>query len=112
VAVAVAGGEPVPVGLGVGVLVGVAVFVGVALGVREVLEVSRRVLTPHAGGLVVSGQLSGVFGAYDGILGEVCLALGDVDAARRHLTAALELLERTGNVQWTARARTALDACS
>jgi hypothetical protein len=84
----------------------------VALGDREVLEDSRRVLAPHAGRLVVTGQLSGVFGAYDGILGEVCLALGDVDAARRHLTAALELLERTGNVQWTARARTALDACS
>jgi tetratricopeptide (TPR) repeat protein len=84
----------------------------VALGDREVLEDSRRVLTPYSGRLVVTGQLSGVYGAYDGILGEVCLALGDTDAARRHLAAALELLEPGGNVRWTARARAALDACS
>ncbi len=82
------------------------------VGDRDVLEDCRRVLEELSGRLVITGQLSGMFGSYDGMLGEVCLALGDLPAAQHHLAVAVQLLEGAGNVFWTARARAALEACS
>jgi hypothetical protein len=81
------------------------------LGDLPAVRESRRLLEPLAGQLAVAGTTTNVFGAYDGHLGEASLALGEVDRARRELTAAVALLERNGAAYWLTRVRQALANC-
>ncbi|GAA3609227.1 BTAD domain-containing putative transcriptional regulator [Microlunatus ginsengisoli] len=83
----------------------------VALGERGVIADSRDALAPFSGGLCVNGVTSSIIGAYDGHLGEAELALGELDAARDRLAAAVDLLERNGGAYWLERARQALAKC-
>ncbi|HEY6740863.1 MAG TPA: BTAD domain-containing putative transcriptional regulator [Lapillicoccus sp.] len=82
------------------------------VGDLGVVRVSRDLFEPFSGQLAVTGTTTNVFGAYDGHLGEASLALGEVDRARRELTAAVRLLERNGAAYWLVRARQALANCA
>jgi hypothetical protein len=82
------------------------------VGDLTTVQESRLLLEPFAGQLAVTGTTTNVFGAYDGHLGEASLALGEVERARRELTAAVALLERNGAAYWLTRARQALANCT
>jgi DNA-binding SARP family transcriptional activator len=82
------------------------------VGDLPTVQESRLLLEPFAGQLAVTGTTTNVFGAYDGHLGEASLALGEVERARRELTAAVALLERNGAAYWLTRARQALANCT
>jgi hypothetical protein len=63
----------------------------------------RAALSPYQGRLVSGGMSAAYLGAVDHVLGELALAAGDADAARRHLSAAVEVHERHGQQPWVAR---------
>jgi DNA-binding SARP family transcriptional activator/tetratricopeptide (TPR) repeat protein len=60
-------------------------------------------LTPYEGRLVSGGMSAAYLGAVDHVLGELALAAGDAQAARRHLSAAVEVHERHHQAPWAAR---------
>jgi hypothetical protein len=76
-------------------------------GVPECAQVYAA-LAPYAGCAVVVGVAVGFAGAVDHHLGLLARALGDEAAARKHLTAALDIHERLGAVPWALWTRTAL----
>lgn len=83
----------------------------ILLGELDHVRRCRQLLTPFRGGLVVTGTCLGIFGAYDGHLGEAAFALGDHATARTELGSAIELLRRAGATYWLRRAREALARC-
>lgn len=83
----------------------------IRLGELDQIRRCRVLLAPFSGGLVVNGTCLGIYGAYDGHLGEAALALGDHATARAELGAAVELLRRAGATYWLRRAREALARC-
>ncbi|CCH79657.1 Transcriptional regulator, SARP family (fragment) [Nostocoides japonicum T1-X7] len=83
----------------------------ILLGELDHVRRCRELLAPFRGGLVVTGTCLGIYGAYDGHLGEAALALGDHATARTELGAAVELLQRAGATYWLRRAREALARC-
>ena len=89
----------------------VRTHLAVRLGELDQVRRCRELLTPFRGGLAVNGTCLSIYGAYDGHLGETSLALGDRDTARTELTAAVELLHRSGARYWLRRARAALARC-
>lgn len=74
-----------------------------ALGRRDHLATIRDHLRPHAGFLAVAGTGS-AFGDVDLALARCELALGDPDAALRHVDASVEVCGRSGDNPWLARA--------
>lgn len=89
----------------------VRAHLAIRLGELDHVRRCRELLAPFAGGLVVNGTCLGIYGAYDGHLGETALALGDLAMARTELGAAVELLRRAGATYWLHRAREALARC-
>ena len=73
-----------------------------AVGDREMAEVVRRELDPHAGTTVVVGHGVGFYGATDRYLGMLDATLSDWDRAESHFESALELNRRMGAVTWEA----------
>jgi DNA-binding SARP family transcriptional activator len=83
----------------------------ILLGELDHVRRCRELLATFRGGLVVTGTCLGIYGAYDGHLGEASLALGEHATARTELGAAVELLQRAGATYWLRRAREALARC-
>jgi class 3 adenylate cyclase/DNA-binding winged helix-turn-helix (wHTH) protein len=73
-----------------------------AIGHVDQVITIRDHLRPHAGHLATTGTGS-AFGDVDYALARCELALGDVDAARRHLDASVAICERSGDSPWLAR---------
>jgi len=66
-----------------------------------------RLLAPYAGRNIATGNNAPCFGAADRLLGMLKATVGEWDAARRHLEAALALNHRTGGRPWLAHTQLA-----
>ncbi|XVV12552.1 ATP-binding protein [Actinoplanes sp. CA-131856] len=90
------------------VFAGELAVAAIALNDRPLCELLLADLLPLAGSCVVNGALVCFMGAHDHRIGLLQAALGDVEAARRSLSAASDVHMRLGARLWARESRRAL----
>lgn len=75
-----------------------------ALGDADACRILHQRLAPHAGTMAVAAPGGPAIGAVDLALARLASVLGDDAMARRHINAAIDLLDRIGARPWLARA--------